>query len=181
VLFSDLTSKGAVEEASLKKMEDIEHRGDEATHGIIENLNKTFVTPFDREDIHKLAMMLDDVIDMINTIVSRMRIYKLSGVNMNLVAFSSVIEESVRAVACAVKGLRTLKNAKAIMDSCVEINRLENVGDRMRDTVLANLFETEKDPITVIKLKEIYQDAETVLDVCEDVANVVESILVKQA
>ena len=181
VLFSDLTSKGAVEEASLKKMEDIEHRGDEATHGIIENLNKTFITPFDREDIHKLAMMLDDVIDMINTIVSRMRIYKLSGVNMNLVAFSSVIEESVRAVACAVKGLRTLKNAKAIMDSCVEINRLENVGDRMRDTVLANLFETEKDPITVIKLKEIYQDAETVLDVCEDVANVVESILVKQA
>ena len=181
VLFSDLTSKGAVEEASLKKMEDIEHRGDEATHGIIENLNQTFITPFDREDIHKLAMMLDDVIDMINTIVSRMRIYKLSGVNMNLVAFSSVIEESVRAVACAVKGLRTLKNAKAIMDSCVEINRLENVGDRMRDTVLANLFETEKDPITVIKLKEIYQDAETVLDVCEDVANVVESILVKQA
>jgi predicted phosphate transport protein (TIGR00153 family) len=181
VLFSDLTSKGAVEEASLKKMEDIEHRGDEATHGIIENLNKTFITPFDREDIHKLAMMLDDVIDMINTIVSRMRIYRLSGVNMNLVAFSSVIEESVRAVACAVKGLRTLKNAKSIMDSCVEINRLENVGDRMRDTVLANLFETEKDPITVIKLKEIYQDAETVLDVCEDVANVVESILVKQA
>jgi hypothetical protein len=181
VLFSDLTSKGAVEEASLKKMEDIEHRGDEATHGIIENLNKTFITPFDREDIHKLAMMLDDVIDMINTIVSRMRIYKLSGVNMNLVAFSSVIEESVRAVACAVKGLRNLKNAKSIMDSCVEINRLENVGDRMRDTVLANLFETEKDPITVIKLKEIYQDAETVLDVCEDVANVVESILVKQA
>jgi len=181
VLFSDLTSKGAVEEASLKKMEDIEHRGDEATHGIIENLNKTFITPFDREDIHKLAMMLDDVIDMINTIVSRMRIYKLSGVNMNLVAFSSVIEESVRAVAWGVKGLRNLKNAKSIMDSCVEINRLENVGDRMRDTVLANLFETEKDPITVIKLKEIYQDAETVLDVCEDVANVVESILVKQA
>jgi uncharacterized protein Yka (UPF0111/DUF47 family) len=181
VLFSDLTSKGAVSEAALAAMEEIEHRGDDATHSIIENLNKTFITPFDREDIHKLAMGLDDVIDMINTIVSRMRIYKLTGVNMNLVAFSALIEESVRGVACAVKGLRNLKNAKSIMNSCVEINRLENAGDRMRDTVLANLFETEKDPITVIKLKEIYQDAETVLDVCEDVANVVESILVKQA
>jgi hypothetical protein len=74
-----------------------------------------------------------------------------------------------------------MKNYKSISDACVEINRLENVGDEMRDKVLAKLFETEKDPITVIKWKEIYQDAETVLDICEDVAHVVDSIIVKQA
>ncbi len=181
VLLKELAVKGVVDAASLSKMEEIEHKGDLATHGIIEHLNKTFITPFDREDIHKLATELDDIIDMINTIASRMRVYKLIGPNKNLIEFASVIEQSVRGVACAVNGLRKLKNAKTIMDSCVEVNRLENVGDAMRDEVLADLFETEKDPIAVIKWKEIYQDSETVLDVCEDVVNVVESILVKQA
>ena len=95
--------------------------------------------------------------------------------------FASVIEDSVRAVALTVKGLRNMKDAKAILPSYVEIHRLENVGDTMRDIVLAELFETEKDPIMVIKRKEIYEDAETVLDVCEDVAHVVESIFVKHA
>lgn len=181
VLLKELAVKGVVDAASLSKMEEIEHKGDNATHGIIEHLNKTFITPFDREDIHKLATELDDIIDMINTIASRMRVYKLIGANKNLIEFASVIEQSVRGVACAVNGLRKLKNVKTIMDSCVEVNRLENVGDAMRDEVLADLFETEKDPIAVIKWKEVYQDAETVLDVCEDVVNVVESILVKQA
>ena len=92
-----------------------------------------------------------------------------------------MIKESVDAVSRAVKGLRNMRNSKSIQEACVEINRLENVGDSMRDSMLAELFEKCKDPITVIKLKEIYQDAETVLDICEDVAHVVESILVKQA
>ncbi len=181
MLLKEVALKGGVDAASLSKMEEIEHKGDTATHGIIDHLNKTFITPFDREDIHKLATQLDDIIDMINTIASRLRVYKLVGVNKNLIEFAEVIEQSVRGVACAVNGLRKLKHAKTIMDSCVEVNRLENVGDAMRDNVLADLFETEKDPIAVIKWKEIYQDAETVLDVCEDVVNVVESILVKQA
>jgi hypothetical protein len=181
VLFKEIASRGDVDAGSHIKMEEIEHKGDETTHSIIENLNKTFITPFDREDIHKLATELDDVVDVINTIVSRLRLYKLSGANENLVEFTTVIEQSVREVASAVNGLRRPKNSKKILDCCVEVNRLENVGDAMRDEVLADLFETEKDPIAVIKWKEIYQDAETVLDVCEDVANVVESILVKQA
>ena len=179
--FKELTAKGAISEEDLKKMEHIEHQGDEVAHDIIEHLNKTFITPFDREDIHALAKQLDDVIDMINTIVSRLRIYKLTSVDKNLINFASVISESVNAVAGAVKGLRHMKNSKVIQDLCVEINRLENVGDEMRDTVLAELFEKCKDPISVIKLKEIYQDAETVLDVCEDVTHVVGAILLKQA
>jgi uncharacterized protein len=179
--FKELVSKGTLDDGLLQKMRDIEHLGDGVTHEILNSLNKTFITPFDREDIHALAKELDDIIDMIYTIVNRMRVYKISGINKNLVEFALVIEESVRAVSCAVKGMRDSRKFGSVSESCVEINRLENVGDSMRDTVLAELFESEKDPITVIKMKEIYQDAETVLDVCEDVAHVVQSILVKQA
>jgi len=179
--FKEITARGSVDEASLSKIQNIEHQGDEVCHTIIEQLNKTFITPFDREDIHVLTKQIDDITDMINTIMSRLNVYKITGVNKRLVEFAAVIEESVLAVACAVKGMRHMKNFKTIQESCVEINRLENVGDTMRDKVLAELFEREKDPIAVIKWKEIYQDAETVLDICEDVAHVVESILVKQA
>lgn len=179
--FKEAMSKGTVDESVLKKIHDIEHQADDATHTIIDQLNKTFITPFDREDIHGLAKEIDDIVDMLNTIVSRLLVYKLTGVNKNLVDFADVIQDSVLAVARAVKGMRNIKNYKIVSEACVEVNRLENVGDSMRDAVLAELFETEKDPIAVIKWKEVYQDAETVLDICEDVANVVESILVKQA
>lgn len=179
--FKELVSRGAIDETSLNKMSAIEHQGDEVAHEIFEHLNKTFITPFDREDIHALAKEIDDITDTITTIVSRLNIYNLTSVDKNLIQFSNVIEESVNAVACAVKGLRSVKNLKSIQELCVEINRLENVGDTMRDVMLAELFEKAKDPILVIKLKEIYQDAETVLDICEDVTHVVGSILLKQA
>jgi predicted phosphate transport protein (TIGR00153 family) len=177
----ELVAKGTLEESSLKKMHDIEHQGDEVAHAIIDQLNKTFITPFEREDIHALTKQLDDVIDMIYTIANRLRIYNITKANKNLVEFASVIEESVRCIASAIKGLRNAKNTKPVSESCIEINRLENVGDLMRDKAVEQLFKTEKDPLMVIKLKDIYQDAETVLDICEDVAHVVGSILVKQA
>lgn len=179
--FKELVTKNSSDETALKKMHEIEHLGDDTAHEILDRLNKTFITPFDREDIHTLAKELDDVIDMLYTIANRLRVYKITDVDKNLVEFASVIEESVRAVACAIKGLRNMKHIKFVMRSCVEINRLENVGDTMRDSMLAELFEKSKDPIAVIKWKEIYQDAETVLDICEDVAHIVESIIVKQA
>lgn len=179
--FKELVVKGGIDESSLQKMDDIEHGGDNAAHDIIDRLDKTFITPFDREDIHALTKELDDIIDMINTIASRMKVYKITGVDENLVQFSEIIEESVRHVAIIIKGLRGQKYSKAVSDSSVEINRLENVGDDLRDNVLAELFETTKDPIMVIKLKEIYQFCETVLDICEDVAHVVNSVLLKQA
>ena len=179
--FKELVTNGTLDDSLIQKVKDVEHQGDDLTHDILNRLNKTFITPFDREDIHALAKELDDVIDMIYTIANRMKVYKLEGIDKNLVLFAVVIEDSVRAVACAVKGLRNLKNLKSVTDACVEINRLENVGDTMRDTMLAELFENSKDPFALIKWKEIYQDAETVLDICEDVAHVVQSILVKQA
>lgn len=179
--FKEMVSSGAINEESLEKVHAIEHQGDEAAHAIFDHLNKVFITPFDREDIHALTKELDDVTDMIYTIANRLTVYKITDVRQNLVDFASVIEESVQAMACAVNGLDDPKKFKSVMEYCVEVNRLENVGDSMRDRVLADLFETEKDPIAVIKWKEIYEDAETVLDICEDVAHVVEAILVKQA
>jgi uncharacterized protein len=179
--FKVVAAQGRVTEDSISKMEEIEHQGDDAAHTIIEQLNKTFITPFDREDIYALTKEIDDVIDMLNTIVSRLKIYHITGVDKNLVEFAAVIELSVQAMARAVAGLRTIKNVQCVFDACVEVNRLENVGDTMRDRVLEELLDSGKDAITVIKWKDIYQDAETVLDVCEDVAQVVDSIMVKQA
>ncbi len=179
--FRGIVSQGRITDMTLSKIKSIEHEGDEVAHTIINQLNKTFITPFDREDIYSLAMELDNIIDMINSIVSRLRIYNICEVDKNLVEFAVVIEASVQAVACAIKGMRNLKNVPVVEEACVEVHRLENVGDAMRDRILAELFNNHTDPITVIKWKDIYQDAETVLDVCEDVALVVNSILVKQA
>jgi uncharacterized protein Yka (UPF0111/DUF47 family) len=179
--FREVTAQDHVTEEMLNRMAQIEHQGDNAAHTIIQRLNKTFLTPFDRQDIHSLAMEMDDVTDMIHNIVSRLRVYDITGVDQKLVEFAAVIELSVRALSRAVGGLRHSKNARVVFDACVEVNRLENVGDVMRDQALAELFATATDPIMVLKWKDIYQDAETVLDVCEDVVHVVDSIMVKQA
>jgi predicted phosphate transport protein (TIGR00153 family) len=179
--FKEIVQKSSIDESALDRMHRLEHDSDEVTHEIFERLNKTFITPFDREDIHALAKELDDIVDMIYTIVNRLKIYNVSGDRKNLIEFASVINESARAVECAIKGLRNTKNLGLVRESCVEVNRLENVGDTMRDKMLEGLFESEKDPINLIKWKDIYQDAETVLDICEDVAHIVQNILVKQA
>ena len=179
--FYDITSKGIYNEDVVSKMQDIEHRGDQITHTIIDSLNKTFITPFDREDIHALANELDSIIDMLNTMINRMRVYRISGVNNDLIEFAEVLKKSTAAVELAVKALRDTKNLMSAREHCIEINRLEHVGDRMRDTILGKLFDNATDPIYLIKWKEIIIDAETTLDICEDVANVIESIIVKWA
>ena len=179
--FKEWVSSGKVDEAAVRKMHDIEHDGDKATYAIIDQLNKSFVTPFDREDIHALAKVIDDIIDVIRTIVNRMRVYQITNANPYLIQFGELIEESTKNVACAVRGLRNYKLSKEIVKCCLDINRLEKKGDSIRDTALMELFKDNNDLLSVIKLKEIYQDAETILDICEDVAHVVESILVKHA
>jgi len=110
-----------------------------------------------------------------------MRVYKIQEINADLVEFAKVIDKSVRALTVAIESLKDTKRPQAALDSCIEVNRLENIGDNMRDAILGKLFETATDPIYLVKWKEIYQFAETVLDICEDVAHVVESIIVKQA
>ncbi len=180
--FVKMVADFKVDEAEVGIMKEIEHGGDDVTHQIMDQLNKTFITPFDREDIHDLAKRLDDIVDILYTLTKRLRVYKILSMERNLTEFARVIEMSVKGVSQAVKGLRDMKNSKDILKACIEVNNLENLGDRMRDDMLGELFEKHgKDPIAVIKWKDIYQDAETVLDVCEDVVHVVESILVKNA
>lgn len=180
-LFKVIAAKGSVNDEDREKMRFVEHEGDKFAYEIIDHLNKTFITPFDREDILTLAKKMDDINDMINTITSRMKVYKITKVNKNLVEFSGLIEDSVKALSCAIKDLRNNKNANNILKACMDIGKLESAGDRLRDTAMSELFENEKNAIEVIKWKELYQEAETVLDICKAVAHVVESILVKQA
>jgi hypothetical protein len=162
-------------------MRSIEHHCDEITHEIIDKLNRTFITPFDREDIYALAHRFDSVVDIIHAITKRLLLYNLhNDINEDLIRFSDLIQQSVTALASAVKGLRNLKNSKLISAACIEINRLENLGDHLRDEVIGKLFDNSFDPLYVIKWKDIFQDAETTLDQCEDVANVIEAIMVKQ-
>jgi len=177
--FKEMAAKGQFDDASIEKMRDIEHGCDLITHDIIDKLNRCFITPFDREDIYALAHELDDLVDMIYSVSKRMRLYKLNTVNKDMVQFAGLIEQSTCALAKALSGLRHSKHHKPILVSCIEINRLENEGDHLRDLVIGNLFDNSTDTIATIKWKETFEGAETCLDICEDVANIIESILVK--
>lgn len=179
--FKSLTIEGNFHDQSISRMQDLEHAADDVTHDIINKLNKTFITPFDREDIHALAHEMDSIIDLLLTLTNKMRIYKLTQPNQYLIQFSEIIESSVNALQKAIMSLREFKKPQAIFEYCIEVNRLENVGDQLRNMVIADLFENNKDPLYIMKWKEIIQDAETTLDQCEDVANIVQTILVKQA
>ncbi len=179
--FKDFATAGIFDHKAIEKMHFIEEGCDSVTHEIIDRLNRTFVTPFDREDIYSLAHEFDSVIDLIQAITNRMLLYKLNNVrNEDLIRFAELIERSVDNLANAVRGLRDLKQSKKISTCCIEVNRLENLGDQLRDEVLSKLFENASDPMHVIKWKDIYMEAETVLDKCEDVANIAASILIKQ-
>jgi uncharacterized protein len=179
-IFKEMIQKATYNEECLQKMKDVEHECDNIAHDIIEKLNRTFITPFDREDIYSLAHELDDVVDMLYTIINRLRIYQLNIIDKNLTAFTELIDQSIKFLAKALNGLRYPNNYESTKKICIEINRLENEGDQLRDDVIKNLFDESKDPIFIMKWKEIYEECETVLDICEDVANVIESILVKQ-
>ncbi|MEJ5053245.1 DUF47 domain-containing protein [Sphingobacterium sp. MYb382] len=164
-----------------KKLEDLEHKGDNITHQIHLELGKNFITPFDREDIHALASSLDDVADFIQGASNRMELYKVVTPSQPMKEITDLIVEATEHVATALNELKDLKNIRNITDSCVRINSVENKADYIFDKAVAELFEYEKDAITLIKNKEVLSAMEDATDKCEDVANVLESILVKNA
>lgn len=179
--FKEFAMTGTFDDMANKKMHIIEERCDETTHEIIDKLNRTFITPFDREDIYSLAHEFDSVVDIIHAMNNRLRLYNLNNtINEDLIQFSELIEKSVDCLSNAVRGLRNLKQTKNISTCCIEVNTLENQGDQLRDAVLSKLFHNSLDPLEVIKWKDIFMDAETVLDKCEDVANIVAAIMIKQ-
>ncbi|OGS12559.1 MAG: hypothetical protein A2234_10945 [Elusimicrobia bacterium RIFOXYA2_FULL_58_8] len=170
---------GTFDEETVKKIKDFEHEGDTLSHELVDMLNRTFITPIDREDIFALTNTLDDILDMINSMANRIKLYKLNTNEEYMVQFADTIDQSARALANAVTHMHDTKRARRVLDHCIEVNRLENIGDQIREKAISHLFEAEKDPILVIKWKEIYEVAEGTLDTCEHVAKVIESILVK--
>jgi len=164
-----------------RKVEDLEHKGDNITHQIHLELGKNFITPFDREDIHSLASSLDDVADFIHGAANRMDLYKLEKATEPMIEIADLLVEATEHVSKAIHELRDLKNIRNITDSCVRINSVENKADYIFDKAVADLFEFEKDAISLIKHKEVLSAMEDATDKCEDVANVLESILVKNA
>ncbi len=174
-------SNGGVTEANLKKLEEFEHAGDRITHDTMERLNSTFITPFDREDIHALVSKLDDVLDFIWAAAEATYLYKIHPLPDFMKELAKVIVMLAAEMSRAVDRLSNMKRPETILAICIEINRLENEADNIHRRALANLFEKEKDAITIIKLKEILEDLETATDRCEDVANVIEGIVLKNA
>jgi predicted phosphate transport protein (TIGR00153 family) len=158
------------------KIKDIEHKGDELTHHVIDELNKTFITPLDREDLYALSKALDDVLDLIDNTASRIVLFKISEPIGSASDIAAVLLSQVAEMGSAVSNL---KDNGHVIERCIEINRLENDADRFFQTAIGDLFDQVKDPIEVIKRKEIIETLEAATDKAEDVANVLESIVVK--
>lgn len=168
-------------ELHAKNIEEFEHQADLVTHSTVALLHKTFITPLEREDIHKLITHLDDILDTINAGAQRIVMY---GINKKTPEFTSMVEVCVKSgelIKKIIDGLKDLKNPDEILKNCIEINRLENESDYLLRVSLAKLFNEESDMKQLIKYKETYEILESVTDRCEDVANVVEGIVLEYA
>lgn len=157
-------------------IKEVEHKCDFLTHEVIQRLNRTFVTPLDREDIHALARSLDDVMDAIDASASLVRLYRLETVRFGARELAGIISASAHQVRLA---LEALEQHKGLITHAVEINRLENEADRIHQQAVSRLFDDERDPIVVMKWKETLDFLEDATDRCEDVANVLEGVMVK--
>ncbi len=163
-------------EKQIEQIHRIEREGDELTHAILTKLNQTFITPFDREDIHELASKLDDVLDFINAAGARIVMYRISAPPPAAGELANIILMQSQELQKAVSLMQ--KNGN-ILVHCVEINRLENEADQVSQQAIARLFECEKDPINLIKIKELLEFLERATDKAEDVANVLETVVLK--
>jgi predicted phosphate transport protein (TIGR00153 family) len=162
-----------------REIEEIEHRGDTITHDVVKKLNTTFITPIEREDILALASSLDDIIDLIHAAATRITLYKITEPTPQAKELGFLILKSVRELHRGISHMG--KKMDGVYEHCVEVNSLENEADRVCRDAIAYLFEHEKDPITILKWKEIYETLETATDRCEDAANVLEGVALKNA
>jgi len=168
-------------ELKVAHIKHLEHEGDQVAHQTFGLLSRTWITPIDREDIHALVKALDDVLDFIDAAANRFVLYKIREPRAGLKQATEILVQSAHAIRRASALLGDLKHSAAILEICVEINRLENEADTLNRISIGRLFETEKDPITLLKWKEIYEVLEEATDRCEDVANVFEQIVLKSS
>jgi hypothetical protein len=160
---------------------DLEHQGDAITHQIFEQLHRTIITPFDREDIALLAHSLDDVIDFIHAAADAMLLYKVERPTHRAKEMVDIVVQAVGEVERAVSEIHDRIGRKQLLNRCVEINRLENMGDSVFRSAMAELFDNSADFAGLIKWREIYKHMESVIDRCEDIANILEGVAIKYA
>ena len=163
-----------------KRLERLEHDGDQFTHELMAKLNRTFITPFDREDIHRLVSDLDDVLDLMEAVTERFILFKIQQIMPPAKEIAKVIHSQTQEIHRVIPKLRHMRHEQ-IMPHCIEINRLENVGDRLLRDGFAALFDGSPDPLVVIKWRELYELLEMATDKCEDVAVTIEAIVLKNA
>lgn len=174
-----ITESGEKRRELFKEIERLEHVGDAITHEIHYELSASFITPFDREDIHVLATALDDIADYVHGSSKRIDIYKLTELNPAIPRLAELIQKATQELHIAISQLKNMKNVRLIQEACVRINSIENHADDIFDNAIAQLFEYEKNAVEIIKVKEVLSALETATDKCEDAANVLESLLVK--
>lgn len=178
-LFLEILNNYDHSESKLTKLKEIEHEADNITHRIYQKMHRTFLTPFDREDIYALANKLDSILDMIEAAAIRMYLYKIKVPAPEVKEQARILNESIAVIKRIVHALRDKKNSKMILDACVEINTLENEGDNVLRQAMVRLFDREQDTRELIKWKEIFERIEEATDLCEDVSNVIEGIVLK--
>jgi uncharacterized protein len=180
-LFRELLEDPADFPAKVERLKELEHEGDRITHEAIAKLNATFITPFDREDIHSLATRLDDILDSADAAAQRLVVYHITKVPRQLKSLADLLVTSAEEVHKAVVILHDGKRHKEALAACVEINRLENDADVLHREALGELFANATNAIEVLKLKDLYAFIEDATDRCEDAANTVETIILKSS
>jgi hypothetical protein len=163
------------------KIKAIENECDHITHHVVERLHKVFITPIDRNDIFRLISKMDDVMDFVEAAAMRISLYGVNSNNKELWDLARVLQSGSERISEAVAGMRNLKHPELILEKCVEINRLENEADVQLRGAINKLFTEEKNPIEVIKWKEIFELMETATDRCEDVANIIEGVVLENS
>lgn len=179
--FLEMTQNQDFSAPKVTRLKELEHEADVITHKTYEKMHKTFLTPIDREDIYALVNKMDSVLDVIEATAARIYMYKVKKPEDELIKQAEILYQAIQKIKDVVHGLRNMKNSKMILDGCVEINTLENAGDILLRSIITELFEKETDAIELIKWKEIFERLEEALDVCEDVSNIVEGIVLKHA
>ena len=163
-----------------QRIKKIESETDTITHSCIEALHKTFITPLDRNDILRLISRMDDVMDFVEAAAERIALYELRQIPAGIHELADVLSRATVALQGALNGLRNMGNAAEIRKQCIEVNRLENEADSVLRNALAHLFKNEKNPIQIMMWKEIYENLETATDRCEDVANIIEGVVLER-
>jgi len=179
--FLSLASTGANVVAKAARIKEIEHEADTITHHCVEALHKTFITPIDRNDIYRLITKMDDIMDFVEAASERISLYKLKDMTPEVKDMADVLVRSAEQVNVALHGLRNLKNADSIIKTCIDINRMENEADAILRAATARLFDEVEDVRLIIKWKEVYENLENATDRCEDVANIIEGVVLEHA